>query len=1329
MFAYAISRVEGASADGVHLIWAGPRAWGYSREGYLVMRRRAIRIDPRRCVTIDGARLAQLHAEHVLPFELGTARFRRGACPKPFAKLLSDPVPKPRRGGYEQRAGAAVTSAAPHGRRAAALRAIANPGCSIYRIDLATPQPRVRVRVQTGAMLVVALRDEKVVAAHEITTLSPPCDAVLSAPAIDRIVIYCRSATAITLCVLDDGDVKKLDSKWSDSDVIAKLQLPVRELDGSLSSSADELAIAQSRMLDPSLLDGTELDTLALTIRRLVGMKDRCPSTLTWMRRETLDIDLQDYGLLEVALVPAIEADMRRAFGLAHRDNKGLVAGEAYDYRIVGRFPEIDLRDRLLTFARVPYGTVIPSAFSLGDVHVRLPASTSVELSPTVQADTLDLVGRRGITLSPGQPVVLSLASPVRELSLELEPIAGHDLAFRASAGVWSGIVGGTFIGSVPPRARARLDFPDPIDRLELSGRAFLHGVRLHGIIGPARDEARIVASVVDIPAVVYAPTTPPPPPLELAVANLQRPIVRAAPGAETADAPHSLGFRLTWRPAAAAPLTGWPDELGAPPPLESAGFRVERRRVDVASEWEPIGGQVVYGQRYGRSEPPVVAPDVDLIALFEDGIGGDNAVDTLTLDDPLWQPGDETGPEPSSQWQYRIAAVDMTGRFSATWTTSPVVMLEKHRPPPPPAPPLDLGDTEPRGVRARLIQRGVPGLSAADLALLGTRDSVLRLDWAWTAAERAADPHANEFRLYLRRGAFDVVRAEVRGPITPDATRWRFNLVLDRDVGIDELAGARLQAGKLIFKLVAHAAGVAGTELDARVQRRHVIPVKPALGPALLRLPTRGDETRPTSYEERSAIVPLEPGVDDYSFEWTDVVSVSAEDKRGTYWIGVSCADNQWYVDDALPASEPNGGRPGNESQIVARGLVGRYVGSPSLDVPPPLDDIPERVTNEPQANVQVALPLPLLVRPSPPIVLGAPVQLERIAASDVTTRLAEATTGGFRVRHPDGSEAAYSPLNPADVVTLAAELATGEPARVAGRFIYDVVRRVAGLDELWHQTGGLVPFGDVVDTVGGAAERWIYRLRIADAAGRLSANAIMLDELVRVPSLRTPTRPELDPARSNDDAVRASCRVRWAFDIRWVLFFVEPLPPGAQPPREPEVAPQLIRIPNRRDLYPSDGVRLRTKSGELLAPIVVAVAAQTPDTLGLVTAELAHVVGFDRIARVWCASMTRDGIPSSAAGPRWCTSGPAPVVVPTPAATRTGNRIEVTWTAAASVHEVRVERQQANGDWIATTMWLPDDLETAAFTVAPGPIVIRLVARSRDGRTATGTSLTVGP
>ena len=90
----------------------------------------------------------------------------------------------------------------------------------------------------------------------------------------------------------------------------------------------------------------------------------------------------------------------------------------------------------------------------------------------------------------------------------------------------------------------------------------------------------------------------------------------------------------------------------------------------------------------------------------------------------------------------------------------------------------------------------------------------------------------------------------------------------------------------------------------------------------------------------------------------------LDADHPRVRVWVGVSAADDQPYVDDALPASAPNGGRPGNESAIAAVDTTARYHGRPDLTVPPPLPDVPELVTDEPAGEtVTVRVDLPTLL------------------------------------------------------------------------------------------------------------------------------------------------------------------------------------------------------------------------------------------------------------------------------------------------------------------------------------------------------------------------------
>ncbi len=87
----------------------------------------------------------------------------------------------------------------------------------------------------------------------------------------------------------------------------------------------------------------------------------------------------------------------------------------------------------------------------------------------------------------------------------------------------------------------------------------------------------------------------------------------------------------------------------------------------------------------------------------------------------------------------------------------------------------------------------------------------------------------------------------------------------------------------------------------------------------------------------------------DSYSYVLYDLLSVSAESRTDEAWVGVSAADGESYIPDELPADQPNGGRPGNESSIASVTATARYRGRPEFAIPPPLGDIPEIVADEP--------------------------------------------------------------------------------------------------------------------------------------------------------------------------------------------------------------------------------------------------------------------------------------------------------------------------------------------------------------------------------------------
>ena len=321
----------------------------------------------------------------------------------------------------------------------------------------------------------------------------------------------------------------------------------------------------------------------------------------------------------------------------------------------------------------------------------------------------------------------------------------------------------------------------------------------------------------------------------------------------------------------------------------------------------------------------------------------------------------------------------------------------------------------------------------------------------------------------------------------------------------------------------------------------------------------------------------------------------------------------------------------------MAAAPAAARYLGRPVFTVLPPSPDVPELVTAEPVGDaVTVAFDLAALL-PAAPVPPGHLVQLERVALGTVVSCLGANADETFRADLPDGTTASYTLGNPGDRAALHAQIRTGTPARVEGRFLVDFLLRFAtALEPLWHAVlPAPVPFGAVTDTLPRDAERHVHRIRLVDPAGHASAGTAVVPQIVRVPSLRSPGPPELKAPSSRTAALDVEARVRDAFDLTHVLLFTDDqdsLPPPGDTTR---IAAQLLRLPNRRDLYPSDGIRLRLADGTLLAPAAIldaaTGAADPPDRVLTVTL----APGPGRRVAVWGVALTRDGVPSRLSGP----------------------------------------------------------------------------------------------
>src|SRR3954469_15973730 len=73
--------VVSPDAQGVHLLWSGPREWIYSPGGWRLQRRALDRRREVECITIGGATLTALRQARELRTAIGVALLRAGGWP------------------------------------------------------------------------------------------------------------------------------------------------------------------------------------------------------------------------------------------------------------------------------------------------------------------------------------------------------------------------------------------------------------------------------------------------------------------------------------------------------------------------------------------------------------------------------------------------------------------------------------------------------------------------------------------------------------------------------------------------------------------------------------------------------------------------------------------------------------------------------------------------------------------------------------------------------------------------------------------------------------------------------------------------------------------------------------------------------------------------------------------------------------------------------------------------------------------------------------------------------------------------------------------------
>jgi hypothetical protein len=1213
-----------------------------------------------------------------------------------------------------------------------------NPKCLVYEIRYDRPCNGARIRFTPYGGLAVAFRGQKAVEAKAMTLSGTQADVEFHSEGIERVILFVAvMARSLTICCLNPEDRKN----WEDAKLIARnLQFPLRTIEPSVHSLAQEQALAKSRLLPGEDLGPGQFKDLSREMNEALTHDKASPAHVASMVRSTTDQDFIEIQPWSTGLALTMSAPWRRALGLGFLDaGHGLVKGDSYDYRIVGRFRRCDVDERLLGFHTLPLGTPLPSVVHLGGLRIDFGGERAVIGQPGIPTTGLAHGFRKGIRLSG--KTTLTFAAPLTRVVFECEPDT-VSLNYRAGTG---GMILGLPLyvssGTVPAHARAELTFPDPVTRLDLEGDALLYGIRV-GLVPPGVDPFERVERDAVIYDVKYESTPPPDAPLVLGTTNLQTAPLVGDPAITTQHPPQLIGFKLHWLPPSPSgtnwPPAWWIPDVPSAPPTDITGFEIERRRVDTGGQWEPFDidpdthlGALVGAARSSRKDPQPVRAGDEMLDHFPEVAVPVPPVPVLAeLEDVLLSRAKPKGPPPGSLHQYRIRSVDAIGRVSPVPTAGSVVRLEKHLPPPrPPGPPIAAGETRPlpRGVRARLLQAADGSLSDADRARLGTRQNAVLIQWGWTDEERKADTYAREFRVYWQPNPPDLIHGQFSGTANLVGGAYELAATLSHAVTADQFANQFIVAGSYPFKIIGHGAGAAGGPIVFRLQPSSLAinpPPVPQARPFTLSPSLDGTELQPVSWQERSAVVAIDARTE-YEFVFPQISTIDAAHPRVRIWAGVSSADDQPYVPDTLPMAATNGGRPGNESSIVPATAEGRWLGRPVLTVPPPLPNVPEIMIAEVAGeSVSHQIDLAALL-PGVPHPAGSRFLVERLSAADLMARLSAEEDASFRINLPDGGIQPYTLANPGDRTALLAQIRSGEPAQVENRFLMDIAItfNATSLDTIWKPPlPQPVSFAAVTDTVSNKAERYLYRLRAVDAAGHISAGVAFVPRIFRVPSRRLPAVPTLVRLLPDGDAVEAIVRVASSFDLAGVLLFALVEDNAAAAPTRSD-KPQLLRVPNRRDLYPNQGIRLRLSDGTLLAPAFAATGTATAAGR-LLTWNLDQAAGFNKRVTVWAAAITRDGFASPVTGPLSGATGLAPPAVPALSVNAAGSSDNAMWPAPATDVLLRLERSVDGGaTWNAVSPWLPP------VTTAHGIAAIADAGRRYRLRARRATEETTGP
>lgn len=1185
----AISQID-SSRSGIHLFWFGPPGWIWSPGGWSIQRREFSRRSAR-CEAISSADIARIRLEKDRQISAGWVSYRTG--------LMDE-----------------------------------HTEVEIFRLDLDTPTSYVRLNIVAKLGFSYALYRGKVVA-HVSERQSGTFSVDFMAAQIDAVVSFLLDPQSIQYCIHDNDEDER---GWANVPYIVKgLQLPVREVDTSITSADDELEKAKSRLLDDETIDPEEFRHFADLIRSSLGAGNvPRPIEKIILLRADITSGFEELNATAPLLSLFTHPKWRRVLGFGWFDNdSALEQGVAYEYRIAGVFPAEDLHDRIYGFHTIASGTKLPTAFSLGDVTLRFSQPPTVALRAGTPTTGLQQVSQRGVELIPPHEtfwmfpaisnwsVVIDLPSPVLQIRIDL--VSGHDIKYEAWD--YSNVV--VPATQLPPGEQVALTFNAPVVQLRLVGRGFLFSFRVMQALNGMKEFA------ITLPPVVYDSTFPPDEPASLEVMNIQEVLSATSPTVPNRSA---LGFELQWPPGLQSGLTSWPSAATSAPPIESTLYQIEHRQIP-SLDWMPLLEEEnwVMGHRRDQSVKARITYGADLMCLFPESPDESGSLSTsMILQDTFDPPSDLDTRRPlpplGTSHQYRIRAVDFIGRVSINWKESGMVELRKLIPPPLPVGPFIGSDNEPdyakpNGVHARVLIKDAPDLTPQEVALLGNDSSVVLLKWGWRQAQRDLDPYATEFRVYHRVDSPDNIQGQLNTVNTISTGRFECTFQLQRSIPANALKGTFLEISGYPFYVDSNEGG-----LFVKMMLRRTVPDEngelspPVTGPVVVHpLLTSGD-LQPQAWKTRVGVAPVTDDIS-YQYEFRNLLHLTQDHPTDQTWIGVSCSDSQPYVEDKLA---PTHDRKGNESPICPVLVQGRYQGRPVFQIPAPLSDVPRLTTNEPESQPVVASIDPMQYAPPGSLSGVTHIRFERAEAGDVFNSLKATTDDRILAIDPlnKGVELEMDVANPDDRQNVLAALRGFSSERLADRYLVFLAANHPYRAAIFNPvTDNAVPTGVFNDTLP-RSNRYVYRVRAGNLSGLISEGDAVLGLVVRVPSLKPGPVPDL--------RMRSGVPNTFVFEVRpsedathIVVFFAE---------QEGSLLdkPSLTRLRNRRDLFPDGLLHLRTAEGNYAQQVVKSLtdADVVVDGKGARRVMIEINDTGDITCRVWACTLTADGIPSALGG-----------------------------------------------------------------------------------------------